>query len=191
MDVDIDVANLSYEKIFPSSVRASIFNREKLTSHPCGLYFQDMPTDPITGLAAIPYDQAEALGYFKIDILHVNIYDHFSSREEIKELLRYEPDWGLLSIPSVVAQLFQVSKHYDLIDQVKPSSILELADCLALIRPAKRFMLKKYLEDRKKIRPELYKLDNGDGYAFKRGHAISYAMVIILQLHLIKGGITF
>ena len=85
-----------------------------------------------------------------------------------------------------------MSKHYDLIEQVKPTSILELADCLALIRPQKRFMLKKYLENPAKIREQLYKSESwSDGYAFKKAHAIAYAMVIVLQLHLIKGGIKF
>jgi len=162
-----------------------------LAPHPCGVYFQDVATDPITGLSAIPYEQAEELGCFKIDFLHVHVYDHFTSRAEIKELLKHEPDWGLLEIPSVVAQLFQVSKHHELLNQIKPKSIIELSDCLALIRPQKRFLLKYYLSNRVKARIDLYKQEPGSGYAFKKGHAISYAMVIVLQLHLIKFGIKF
>ena len=192
MDIDIDcTSSFDPTKIFPGAVKASQYKDGKLTPHPCGVYFQGVPTDPLTGLAAVPYEQAEDLGCFKIDFLHLHVYDHFTSREEIKELLKHDPDWSMLSIPSVVAQLFQVSKHYDLISQVKPRSILEVADCLALIRPQKRFMMKKYLENPKKIRAELYKHEAGDGYAFKKAHAIAYAMVIVLQLHLIKGGIKF
>lgn len=192
MDIDIDVvSNFDSKKIFPGSVKASLYRDEKLTPHPCGVYFQDVPTDPLTGLSAVPYERAEELGCFKIDFLHVHVYDHFTSREEIKELLKYDPDWSLLSIPSVVGQLFQLSKHYDLISQVKPSSVVQIADCLTLIRPQKRYMLKKYLEHPDKIREMLYKSESGDGYAFKKAHAVAYAMVIVLQLHLIKGGIKF
>jgi len=36
---------------------------------------------------------------------------------------------------------------------------------------------------------ELYGKKDGKGYAFKRSHAIAYAHVIKLQLHLIAGGI--
>jgi hypothetical protein len=192
VDIDIDVvSNFDSKKIFPGSVKASLYRDEKLTPHPCGVYFQDVPTDPLTGLSAVPYERAEELGCFKIDFLHVHVYDHFTSREEIKELLKYDPDWSLLSIPSVVGQLFQLSKHYDLISQVKPSSVVQIADCLTLIRPQKRYMLKKYLEHPDKIREMLYKSESGDGYAFKKAHAVAYAMVIVLQLHLIKGGIKF
>ena len=152
------------------------------------MYFQSIPIDPITDLSAIPYKSAEEIGCFKIDFLHLNVYSHFTSRSDIVELLKIEPDWNLLTIPSVVNQLFQISKHYELITKVTPRSILSLADCLALIRPQKRFLLDKYVTDPTRWRSELYKLD-GDDYAFKKSHAISYALVIILQLHLISGGI--
>ena len=149
-----------------------------------------MPTDPISGLAAVPYDQAETLGCFKLDFLHLNVYRHFSSRNEITSLLEHDPDWTLLQIPSVVAQLFHVGKHADLLNEVKPNSLLALADCLALIRPQKRFLLRYYLENPAKTRAEhLYKHDEGDSYGFKKAHALAYAMVIVLQLHLIKHGV--
>lgn len=193
MDIDIDLPS-SFEplKIFPESIKASVYKDKKLTPHPCGVYFQTVPKDPITNLSAIPYDIAEQVDCFKIDFLHLTIYDYFSSKEEIKELLKHEPDWSLLEIPSIVKQLFQLGKHFDLLTLVKPRSIQEVADCLALIRPQKRFLLKYYLENKDKTRKDqLYKYDKGDGYAFKLGHAISYSLVIILQLHLIKAGISF
>lgn len=189
-DIDIDVpSTINPIDIFPNAVRASLYRDKKLSPHPCGVYFQDVPADPITGLAAVPYETAEDLGCFKIDFLHLKVYDYFSSKEEIDELLKHDPDWNLLEIPSVVNQLFQVSKHYDLISQIKPRSVQEMADVLALIRPQKRFMVKAYMQNQSKIRRELYRQDADSGYAFKKAHAIAYALVIVLQLHLIKGGI--
>lgn len=190
MDIDIDILPFNLSKVFPTGVKASIYKDEKITAHPCGVYFQHIAKDPITGLSAIPYDVAEEFGFFKIDFLNVHVYDNFTSREEIKELLKHEPDWDLLNIPSVVSQLFQISKHFEIIDQIKPKSIIELSDCLALIRPQKRYLLKYYLENRIKNRELLYKKEPGsDGYAFKKAHSIAYSLVIVLQLHLIKAGI--
>jgi DNA polymerase III alpha subunit len=191
MDIDVDVASSTDPlKVFKGAVRASMLNGSSLTPHPCGVYFQDVPKDPLSGLSAIPFKTAEELGYFKLDFLHVNVYDHFTSHDEIKELIKHDPDWNLLSIPSVVSGLFQISKHYDLISELKPRSIIELADCLALIRPQKRYLLKYYREDREKTREFLYKKEIGtEGYAFKKAHAIAYALVIVLQLHLVKAGI--
>lgn len=192
MDVDLDcAASVDPLKIFERSVKASMYQNKKLLSHPCGVYLQDVPTDPISGLAAAPYEIAESLGCFKIDFLHNRVYDNFASREDIRELLKYDPDWTLLQVPSVVSQLYQLNKQLEILQQTKPDSVITLADTLALIRPQKRFMLKKYLENPDKIRPMLYAQGEAGGYAFKKAHAIAYALVNVLQLHLIKGGLTF
>lgn len=188
MDVDIDLqTSFKPKKIFPW-VRASIVKNEDLVPHPCGVYPQNIPVDPITELAAIPYDKAEQLGYYKIDFLHLNVYDHFNSREEIEQLLEVEPPWALMLVPDNQRKLFQLSKHGDVIDAVKPKSIEELADVLALIRPGKKNLVKLYLAQRDACRRILYAKDE-TGYSFKKSHAIAYAMVIVLQLHLISVGV--
>jgi DNA polymerase III alpha subunit len=189
MDIDIDTPpSVNITKLFPEWVRASLVKDGVLRPHPCGYYPQAMARDPITGLAAIPYEQAEELGYFKIDFLHLSVYEHFKSRDEILALLKEEPDWGLLLIPSQQPKLFQLSKHGDMLTAVRPRSVEELADVLALIRPGKKQLLKLYLSHRESTRRILYAKDES-GYSFKKSHAIAYALVIVLQLHLITAGI--
>lgn len=71
--------------------------------------------------------------------------------------------------------------------EIAPTSIEELADVLALIRPNKRSLISKYMRDKKAVREALYlKKDPSD---LRKSHAIPYAMLIVLQLHLIKGGV--
>ena len=185
-DIDIDVRPDFDLSIFGRTVKASMVEDSKLLKHPCGVYFQNIPEHK--GLAAIPYKEAEALGYYKLDFLHNHVYSHFSSREEILELIKIEPNWDLLLDEEQVPKLFQLARHADLLRKVKPRSILELSDCLALIRPGKKEYLPGYLVAREKVRPFLYSSDS-EGYAFKKSHSVSYAMVIVLQLHLIEGGI--
>ena len=188
MDVDIDTAtSFNPQRIFPWT-KASVVKNDQLSPHPCGVYPQRVPVDPLSGLAAIPYDKAEDLGYFKIDFLHLSVYDHFSSREEIDELLSIEPDWGLLLVPEEQKKLFQLSNHGDVLTAVKPKSIEELADVLALIRPGKKKLVKLYISQKEACRRILYAKDES-GYSFKKSHAIAYAMVIVLQLHLISTGV--
>lgn len=190
-DIDIDMPSMFNAASFFGSyvTKASMIKDEKLQSHPCGVYFQEIPKDPLTHISAIPYEAAEQLGYFKVDFLHLNVYNHFESKDEIKALLKTEPDWNLLNSPSIVSRLFQLSKHYDIIKKIQPRSIMEIADTLALIRPGKAYVLNLYLKDKEKGRKELYKLDQNGNYSFKKAHAISYAMVVILQLHLLSAGI--
>lgn len=188
MDIDIDTpVSFRAEKFFPWT-RASLITNGELSPHTVGYYPQDIAVDPLTKLSAIPYKEAEELGYLKIDFLHLGVYSHFKSRDEINQLLEIEPDWGLLLVPNEQKKLFQLAKHGDLLDTVKPASIEELADCNALIRPGKKQLLKLYISQKEATRRILYAKDER-GYTFKKSHAIAYAMVIVLQLHLISAGL--
>jgi DNA polymerase III alpha subunit len=184
-DIDIDL-DPSFDPLvlFPNWVRASVVKNEVLGPHPCGIYPQDIAVDPITKLAAIPYDQAEELGYFKLDFLHLTIYQHFTERTEMLQLLDLEPDWSILLNEAEVEKLFQLSRHAKLLKQLQPTSIEELADALALIRPGKQELLPLYLSNRDVCRGILY-LKDTNGFSFKKSHAIAYAHIIVLQLHLI------
>jgi len=162
---------------------------DDLAKHPCGHYFQNIPVDPVTGWSAIPYEEAEVMGYFKIDFLHLSTLDYFESKQEIRALLKREPDWSLLLREEHVAKLFQISKHHKIISQVKPQSIQELADVVALIRPNKRHLLNDYIRNKTKVRPMLYRQGSDDKSSFKRSHALAYAMTIVLQLHLIEADV--
>lgn len=182
MDIDIDVADNKHARNILKCIRASMIENDELIPHVVGVYIQDIPIDPITGLAAIPYDHADDFGFTKIDILNLNLLKEFASKDEIRRLLKREPDWDLLQNEECVAKLFHVSKHFEILKQVKPRSILVLADVLALIRPNKKHLLAEYLHYPNTTRNKLYvKTDVSD---LRKSHAISYAMNIVLQLHL-------
>lgn len=188
MDIDIDLqTTFDPRLLMKQAIPASMVKNGDLVKHQCGHYFQAIPVDPVTNVAAIPYEQAEELGYFKIDFLHLSLLDGFNSKSEIRQLLQKQPNWELLQDETHVSKLFHLHRHADLLQRVKPQSVQELADCLALIRPGKKQLLDQYLRNKDKVRPVLYtKAENG--YSFKRSHAISYALTIVLQLHLIEQG---
>jgi DNA polymerase III alpha subunit len=189
VDVDVDVpGDFNPIKLFPNWTRASVVREDKLTPHPCGVHPQAIAKDPITGLAAIPYDYAEDLGFAKIDFLTNTQYNIFKSRDEIDELLKTEPDWNLLQMRSVHPKLFQLAKHGDLLIQIKPKNVIEVSDCMALIRPGKSRFLGLYLKNREQTRKMLFMKDEKTGYAFKKSHSLAYSYVIWLQLRLIEQG---
>jgi len=191
MDIDIDFkTNFDPLEYFPTAVRASMVDKGVLRKHPAGAYLQAIPKDGITNLAAIPYKQAEEIGYFKIDFLHLNLLDIFENKAEIRSLIKKEPDWSLLENQEIVEKLFQIHRHFDIVVTIKPKSIQELADVIALIRPGKKFMTNLYVTNRDEVREELYKKpEDPTKYYFKRSHALAYALNIVLQLHLIKAQI--
>lgn len=191
MDIDIDFKpDFNPLDFFKDGIRASQVEKDgTLRKHNAGVYFQSIPKDPLTNLAAIPFKEAEKMGYFKIDFLHIYLLEYFKSKEEIRQLMEIEPDWSLLDDPKVVEKLFQLGRHYDVIQTIQPRSVEDLCDCVAIIRPGKKRFLRYYRENKEVIREELYKVHEGDKYTFKRSHALAYAFNVVLNLHLIKAGI--
>lgn len=189
MDIDIDLKTTFQPLEYFNIIQASMVKDGKLVKHPAGVYFQNMPLDKISGLAAIPHKEAEKLNYFKVDFLHLGLLDNFESKSEIRALLKMEPDWSLLESQNVVETLFQIRRHFDIVNEIKPSCVLTLADTIALIRPAKRNLLYAYIKKPEIIRKQLYLKPESGKYYFKKSHAIAYALTIVLQLHLIKGKI--
>lgn len=189
-DIDIDLqTTFDPLEVFPAAVRASMNQDGILKKHPCGAYLQQMPQDPVTGLAAIPYDKADTYDYTKIDFLHLSILDYFDSKQDIRKLLQVEPSWNLLVDDNVIKKLFHLNKWPEVLKTVEPKNIEQLGDCLALIRPGKQRLLNHYHAKPDWVKQKLYEYTNDEQYTFKRSHAIAYAHVIVLQLHLINAGI--
>lgn len=70
-DVDIDFKDRDLALQDLLHIPASRVEKDDLKKHVVGVYFQSIPTDPLTGLASIPYDVAEQRGYFKLDFLNL------------------------------------------------------------------------------------------------------------------------
>lgn len=198
MDIDIDFADAqAVKKLFKDRiVLASQIENDDIKKHNVGVYFQTIPIDKELNIAAIPClitgetprrDRAGELGYIKIDLLEVKLLQKFKSKSEIRQLLKIDPDWTMLENENIVQQLFQIRKHFDVVSQVRPKSIQELADVLALIRPNKRKLLDEYIKDPVKVRENLlYKREEGEKSSFRMAHALPYSMLIILNLHYIN-----
>lgn len=189
MDIDIDTRS-DFDPLvyFTNWVKASNVIGDKIVAHPVGVYPQFVPVNPLNGLCSIPYN-IEINNRFKIDFLHLNIYNFFTSREQIKELLQHEPNYDLLLSPKIVKQLFQLGESFDILQKIKPQSVDDLADTIAIIRPGKIGLLQKYISNKAKYRHLVYKTNDSDEFGYKKSHAYAYALVIKLQLHLIGNGI--
>jgi hypothetical protein len=64
----------------------------------------------------------------------------------------------------------------------------QLSAVLAMIRPAKRYLIGK---DWTTIMKEVWTRPTTDEYFFKKAHAIAYAMAIVVQMNLICEGISY
>lgn len=184
-DIDIDVKSGVEKDRF--GIRAMIYNDEVGTvlPHPSGYYLQDVPVDGVTGNAAIDYKEGEDKSLLKVDLLTNSSYDMFESKEDLLSCIETDPDWSLMTKRDVVERLPHLSNHFDLVRDIAPKSIEDLADCLALIRPGKVHLIEPYKENKERTRVNLYRMPREGAY-FKRSHAISYAMMIVAILHKIE-----
>ena len=176
-DIDIDTASSTDKSLY--GIPAMIHNedQERIAPHPSGVYLEDVPIDHKTNLCSFDYKYGDESGFMKVDILHNSVYDAFSSKEEVLIASEGDIDWSILSDRSVVESLPHIAKHYDTIQKVKPKSVEDLADVLALIRPGKISLLDGYIKNKKQTRRNLYKRPS-TGMYFKKSHAISYALMI-------------
>ncbi len=188
-DIDIDFANRAKALELFKHVTASIKeDNGTFKKHNTGVYCTPFPYNPFTGLITIDYKEAEDRGYFKIDFLNVSVYEGVRDRKHLKTLMETEPLWDLLEQDEFANLLFHVNGHGYLMRQMKPTSIEELAMCLALIRPAKKHLIGKSFTEIGKTIWE--KPENGD-YYFKKAHAIAYAHVVVVQMNLICEQISY
>ena len=137
-------------------------------------------------MAAIDYEEAEKLGYIKVDLLTNTAYNRFKSKEEVLEALKREPDWDMLLNPKVVEKLPHLAKWGEILEELCPRSIEDLADVLALIRPGKNSLIHDYKKNKTKVRKILYSKPK-KGMYFKKSHAIAYAAMIVCVMNKLDG----
>ena len=179
-DIDLDFADRTQALRVLKHVDASLDNTFK--KHNTGVYCTSVPYNPITGISTLDYKSAEERGYFKIDFLNVSVYEGVQNKQHLTKLLETEPLWDLLLEDDFVNKLFHINGHGSILRQVKPTSIEQLAAVLAMIRPAKRYLIGK---DWNTVMTEIWTRPENEEYFFKKAHAIAYAHVIVVQMNLI------
>lgn len=187
-DIDIDFADRNKILDIIKHVPATILEKGVSKKHNTGVYSSSIPVNPLTGNASLDYKVAEERGYFKIDFLNVGIYKDVRNEEHLTRLLNQEPLWDLLEQDDFSNLLFHVNGHGAILRTMKPKSIEELAAVLAVIRPAKRYLIGK---DWPVVKNEVWQKPSGDEYYFKKAHAVAYAAAIVVQMNLICEQISY
>jgi DNA polymerase III alpha subunit len=187
-DIDIDFVDRDQALKLFEHIPASRLDNQRLVKHNTGVYLHAVPVDAVSGLCQIPYEQAEEEKYFKIDFLNVGLYKGVRDEEHLVYLMNQEPLWDLLLQDEFVNLLFHLNGHGDIIRKTQPTSVEQLSAVLAMIRPAKRYLIGK---DWTTIMTEVWtKPETGD-YYFKKSHATAYAVAIVVQMNLICEQISY
>lgn len=181
-DIDIDFVDRDHALTLFKHIRASRIDDGELVKHNTGVYLHPVPVAAESNVCAVPYDQADDQGYFKIDFLNVGIYKGVRDEAHLIQLMETEPLWDLLEDDSFVSLLFHVNGHGGILRQMKPKTVEQLAAILAIIRPAKRYLVG---ESWSTILKEVWQKTESNEYYFKKSHATAYAVAIVVQMNLI------
>jgi hypothetical protein len=187
-DIDIDFADRTLALNQFKHVAAAIEDNGTFKKHNSGVYCTSIPYNPITGISTIDYKEAEDRGYFKIDFLNVGVYNGVKDEAHLILLMETEPLWDLLEQDEFTQLLFHVNGHGSILRQSKPKSIEQLAAVLAMIRPAKRYLIGK---DWTTVMMEVWTKPENDEYFFKKSHAVAYATAVVVQMNLICEQISY
>ena len=187
-DIDIDFADRKKVLDVIQHVPAAMKENDTFKKHNTGVYCTPIPHNPVNNLSNVDYKEAEERGYFKLDFLNVSIYKDVRDEEHLKTLMETEPLWDLLTQDDFSSLLFHVNGHGSILRQMKPTSILQLAAVLAMIRPAKRHLIG---ETWTTVMETIWTKPEDGEYYFKKAHAVAYAMAVVVQMNLICEGISY
>lgn len=183
-DIDIDLADRDRLLQLISATPARQLHQGQVRKHNSGVYVTDIPYDPVNACASIDYEQAEQLGYFKIDLLNMGVYQLIKSPEHYQQLLDQEPTWSRLWTDTEWAkQLVHIGNYTELLQSMQPDSIPRMAAFISIIRPGKAHLQNKPWA---KVFETVWDGDSSQGFVFKHAHAIGYAKLVALHMNLIN-----
>jgi len=179
-DVDIDFADRTHLLNHVKGIGARLENGNK---HNTGVYFNKVPVAH-DGLATLDHKTAESLGYFKLDLLNVNVYQHIKNELHLVEMMR-EPNWSNLHNRDFFEQLIHVGKHFETMARMPEdiTSIPRMAMFLAVIRPAKRHLIGKTWRE---VGETIWHKAGQDSYSFKKAHAVAYAQLVAVHMNILE-----
>lgn len=178
-DIDIDFAN---RDIVLSKIQHRVAKLDNEKKHNTGVYVTEIPHNPIDNLATIDYKTAEERGYFKLDFLNVSIYKDVKDEAHLQELMERNPQWELLEHDDFSNLVFHVTGHGEILRKLQPRTVEQLAAVLAIIRPAKRYLMNG---DWDTILKEVWTKPTNNEYYFKKAHAMSYAFAVVVHMNLL------
>jgi hypothetical protein len=183
-DIDLDLADRDQLLKLIQATPARQLHQGQVRRHNSGVYVTDIPYDPVNTCAAIDYETAEQLGYFKIDLLNMSVYQLIKNPEHYKQMLDKEPDWSRLWTDSGwVKQLVHVGNYSELLKSMRPDSVPRMAAFISIIRPGKAHLQNRPWAE---VFESVWDGDDSKGFVFKHAHAVGYAALVALHMNLLN-----
>jgi DNA polymerase III alpha subunit len=76
-----------------------------------------------------------------------------------------------------------VGNYTDLLKNMRPATIPQMAAFISIIRPGKAHLQNQPWAD---VFATVWDGDDSQGYMFKKSHSLSYAMLVVLHMNLLS-----
>ncbi len=183
-DIDIDFADRNQILSLIQHVPARLLHQGQPRPHNSGVYVTEIPRDPVLGCAAIDHEIAAQRGYFKIDLLNMSVYQLIRDAEHYQAMLDADPPWSRLwQDPAWAQQIAHIGNYTELLDRMRPDSIVRMAAFISIIRPGKAHLQGCSWTE---VFDTVWDGDSSRGFVFKKSHALSYSMLVALHMNLLN-----
>jgi hypothetical protein len=184
-DIDIDLANRDdLLRLIDHTPAHQLRPNGQRVRHNTGIYVTDIPRDPWHGWASLDYQTADQRGYIKLDLLNNSVYQLVHGPEHYQRMLNAPTPWHRLhNEPDWAKQLAHVGNYTDLLSSMRPSTPTELAAFISIIRPGKAHLQRQPWSQ---VLASVWDGDSSRGYIFKKAHAHSYSMLVMLHMTLLN-----
>ena len=183
-DIDIDLADRDQLLGLIQATPARQLHQGQVRRHNSGVYVTDIPWDPVNQCAAVDYETAEQLGYFKIDLLNMTVYQLIQSPEHYQQMLDSTPPWSRLwTDPEWASQLVHIGNYTELLNSMRPDSVPRMAAFISIIRPGKAHLQNQPWD---KVFASVWDGDDSKGFVFKKSHSLGYATLVTLHMNLLS-----
>lgn len=187
-DIDIDLANRDQVLKLIHAVPARLHLQDgEVRRHSSGVYPTDIPWDPVNQCSSIHFQVAEQLGYFKIDLLNMSVYQLIRDQAHYDTMLALEPPWQRLwtdyHYSTRLVHVGGSKRNFELLQSMRPDSIPRMAAFISIIRPGKAHLQNLPWDQ---VFATVWDGDDSKGFVFKKSHAISYACLVSLHMNLIN-----
>ena len=183
-DIDIDLADRDQLLKLIKATPARQLHQGQVRRHNSGVYVTDIPVDPVDACAAIDYQTAEQLGYFKIDLLNMTVYQLIQSPEHYAQVLEQDPPWSRLWTDTEWStQLVHIGNYTELLKSMRPDSIPRMAAFISIIRPGKAHLQNQPWDQ---VFESVWDGDSSRGFVFKKSHALGYSKLVTLHMNLLN-----
>ncbi len=178
-DIDIDFAD---RDVILSKIEHRVAKLDTGKKHNTGVYVTEAPHNPVDNLCTIDHKTADQRGYFKLDFLNVSIYKDVKNEAHLQELMEREPIWATTGTQRLRRQSISSKRARQSIKTIEAYFGTAIGGYTSNNTSGQETLSRQSWNE---ILNEVWVKPTNGEYYFKKAHAFSYAMAVVVHINLL------